>query len=243
MTDTLTDPPPESPEESDGTESGAPSLARRAALIGGVPFLLVVIAIVLVAGSAITWVTSPNWGKSNAAAPARDIGVVPTNPTSAVPPVTQVVYNLDPNRIEIPKLHADAPIQTMGEVKRELDIPLNPKIVGWWNGGAHPGASTGTAVLAGHINYAGVTGELAKIGTLDPGDHVFVSGFREGKLTRLEFVVNAVRTYRKTALPFEEIFNQNVAGRLAIITCGGPFDSSTGNYLDNIVVYATPTVV
>jgi hypothetical protein len=232
MTDTLIAPPqpPEPPHN--------PRFGARAVAIGGVPFLVAVVAIVLVATSAITWVTSPNWGKSNAVAPARDIGTVPTKPIVA-PPVTKIVYNLDPNNIQIPKLHAEAPIQTMGEVKRELDIPLNPKIVGWWNGGAHPGATTGTAVLAGHINYAGVTGTLAKIGTLDPGDHIFVTGFRQGKLTKLDFVVDAVRTYRKTVLPYAQIFDQTVAGRLAVITCGGPFDSQTGNYLDNIVVYAT----
>jgi len=237
MTDTLTAPPqpPEPP-------SGKPGLSARIALLGGMPFVIAVVAIVLVATSAITWVTSPNWGKSNAAAPARDIGVVPTHPV-VVPSVTKVIYNLDPNRIEIPKLHADAPITNMGEVNRELDIPLNPHVVGWWTGGAHPGAQVGTAVLAGHINYAGVTGDLAKIGTLDPGDHVFVYGFRQGKPVKLEFLVNAVRTYRKTALPFLQIFDQKVAGRLAIITCGGPFDARTGNYLDNIVVYATPVAV
>jgi len=237
MTDTLIEsPPPAQPP------TGKPSLSARIAVLGGMPFIVAVVAIVLVSASAITWVTSPNWGKSNAQAKARDVGIVPTHPVVA-PSTTKVVYNLDPNRIEIPKLHAEAPITTMGEVNRELDIPLNPKIVGWWTGGAHPGSATGTAVLAGHINYAGVTGELAKIGTLDPGDHVFVYGIRQGKAVKLEFIVNAVRTYRKTALPFLEIFDQKVAGRLAIITCGGPFDSQTGNYLDNIVVYATPVVV
>ena len=207
---------------------------------GGLPFVVTVVAIVLVATSALTWVTSPNWGTSNAQAPARDVGTVPAaaakNPTT-----TRIVYDLDPNRILIPKLGADAPIQDMGETAtRELDIPLNPKIVGWWNGGAHPGAAVGTAVLAGHINYAGVTGELARIGSLDVGDHIYVTGFQQGKLVKLSFSVAAVRTYRKTALPFEQIFDQKVAGRLAVITCGGPFDAQTGNYLDNIVVYATP---
>jgi hypothetical protein len=31
-----------------------------------------------------------------------------------------------------------------------------------------------------------------------------------------------------------------VAGRLVLVTCGGPFDASTGNYLDNIVAFAVP---
>ena len=44
----------------------------------------------------------------------------------------------------------------------ELEVPLNPKVVGWWHYGAKPGAKTGTAILAGHINYAGVAGSMAR---------------------------------------------------------------------------------
>ena len=28
--------------------------------------------------------------------------------------------------------------------------------------------------------------------------------------------------------------------KLAIVTCGGPFDAATGHYLDNVIVWATP---
>jgi hypothetical protein len=205
------------------------------------PFVLVVFAIVLVAGSAATWVTSPSWGKVTTAAPARNIGTIPVShaPTTS-PPATLVTY-LNPNRIQIPTINADAPIfpEPTGP-HRELQIPLNPRQVGWWSGGAHPGAPLGTAVFAGHINYAGVQGTLARIGTLNPGNMIYISGERDGKVVKLSFKVTGVRTYRKTNLPFTEIFNQNVVGRVAIVTCGGPFDAQTGNYLDNIVVYAVP---
>jgi hypothetical protein len=50
-----------------------------------------------------------------------------------------------------------------------------------------------------------------------------------------------VRTYNKHALPWQEIFDQKSVGRLAIVTCGGPFDASTGNYRDNIVAFAVPS--
>ena len=52
--------------------------------------------------------------------------------------------------------------------------------------------------------------------------------------------VTGVRTYHKTPLPYPQIFDQHSGGRIAIVTCGGPFDASTGNYLDNIVVFAVP---
>jgi hypothetical protein len=67
-----------------------------------------------------------------------------------------------------------------------------------------------------------------------------VDGLQNGKQTRLRFTVTGVRTYAKEGLPYQQIFDQKVAGRLAIVTCGGPFDASTGNYLDNIVAYAVP---
>jgi sortase (surface protein transpeptidase) len=221
------------------TESPKKSALKAAALLGGTPFILVVCAIALVTGSAITWVTSPNWGKVTTAAPARNIGTVPT----AVPPTTRtkIFTFMSPNRIEIPKIDAVAPVypEPTGP-DRELIIPLDPKKVGWWNGGAPPGAPTGTAVFAGHINYAGVQGTLAHIGNLNPGDMIYVYGKLSGTTKKLAFKVSAVRTYRKTHLPFAEIFNQDVSERIVVVTCGGPFDAQTGNYLDNIVVYAVP---
>jgi sortase (surface protein transpeptidase) len=122
----------------------------------------------------------------------------------------------------------------------ELDVPPNPKVVGWWSPGAKPGARTGTAILAGHINYAGVAGTLAKIGSLKPGDQVYVFGKDKGKKTEIKFRITGVRTYHKTRLPYKEIFDQKSIGRIAIVTCGGPFDASTGNYLDNIVAFGVP---
>ena len=66
--------------------------------------------------------------------------------------------------------------------------------------GAKPGAKSGTAILAGHINYAGVTGSMAHIGTLNPGDMVYVFGTHNAdNRTEVRFTVTGVRTYHKTA--------------------------------------------
>ncbi len=82
---------------------------------------------------------------------------------------------------------------------------------------------------------------MATIGRLRPGDRIFVTGRHHGKLLELGFRVTGARTYRKTSLPYKKIFAQHSVGRLAVVTCGGPFDSSTGNYEDNVVVFAVPT--
>lgn len=193
---------------------------------------LVVLAIGFVAAAGISFVVSPDWG--GAAGATANNGRIPDVFGRRVPTIR-------PNMILIPKLHARAPIVHVGTQGGELVIPLDPHVVGWWDGGVRPGARRGTALLAGHINYAGVAGTLGTIGKLRPGNRLYVTGLHHRKLVKLTFRVTGVRTYRKTALPYKKIFNQHSVGRLAIATCGGPFDSSTGNYEDNIVVFAVPT--
>ena len=46
--------------------------------------------------------------------------------------------------------------------------------------------------------------------------------------------------YRKTTIPLDRYFARDGAPRLTLITCGGPFDRTTGHYRDNVVVTAVP---
>lgn len=201
-------------------------------MLGWLPVVFGATAIVLAAAAGIAYIYAPGWfGRSTA---ESNVGVVPTVAAKPAPVITS------PRMISIPAISAKAPIVPVTTEHRELQIPLNPKVAGWWNGGAKPGAAKGTAIIAGHINYRGVTGEFATIGKLKPGNKVYVSGFRAKKAVKVRFKVTGVRTYEKKALPYQQIFNQRSIGRLAIVTCGGPFDASTGNYEDNIVVFAVP---
>lgn len=214
-----------------------PSPRLVPARVGGLPLACILGVLVILGVAGLTWNVSPYYGRNDAAPPSADVGTVPAtaSPVAASVP-------LAPNRIEIPKLKAEAPIIDVGTTPDgELDIPLNPKVVGWWSPGAKPGAAKGTAILAGHINYSGVTGTLADIGRLRPGDEVDIYGTHNADhKAMVRFSVTGVRTYHKTHLPYKQIFDQHSVGRIAIVTCGGPFDASTGNYLDNIVAYAVP---
>jgi hypothetical protein len=204
--------------------------------VGWAPFLMIIAAIVVFAGAGITWVTSPYWHTKVTTAAPRNVGVIPVKAGTSV-----AAAYVSPVRIEIPVLKAVAPIVDVQTNNGELDVPLNPKIVGWWKYGAKPGAAVGTAILDGHINFAGVDGVLAHIGSLNPGDLVYIYGFNSSnKKTKLSFKITGVRTYSKQRLPYQQIFDQKSIGRLAIVTCGGPFDAKTGNYRDNIVAFAVP---
>ncbi len=117
-----------------------------------------------------------------------------------------------------------------------MQIPLDPRRVGWWTGGAAPGAAHGTVVVVGHVNYAGVTGALAAVATARPGDRVSI--VEPGRT--VHYVIAALRTYPKSSGIPGQVFARAGAPRLVLITCGGPFDSATGNYEDNLVAYARP---
>ncbi|MEO6886761.1 MAG: class F sortase [Jatrophihabitantaceae bacterium] len=206
----------------------------RSAYAGWIPLACIMAAICLVAISAIVWVTSPNWGLHNAIAPSRDVGVIPTVPSKPSPLIT-------PDRIEIPKIGTDAAVFAIPTAADgALDPPIDPRQVGWWDGGVRPGSPKGTAIITSHINYAGVAGALARIGLLNPGDAVYIYGINAAKTVKAKYTITGVRSYYKTALPYKEIFDQKSVGRVALVTCGGPFDQATGNYLENIVVFAVP---
>ncbi|MGH9137990.1 MAG: class F sortase [Acidimicrobiales bacterium] len=180
---------------------------------------------------------------ASAASGPVNLGVIPgldVGQGSAAPPsgvAAPVGDGIVPTRVRIPSLGVDAPIAAVSvDPAGTLGIPVDPQVLGWWAEGARPGAGRGTAVLAGHVNSATLgPGALARLTELRPGDEVVIVG-AEGEL---RFRVDALRQYAKPDLPAAEAFDQDVAGRLAIVSCGGPLDRS-GHYLDNIIAYAVP---
>jgi len=118
-----------------------------------------------------------------------------------------------------------------------LNIPADPSVIGWWAGGGSPGQPAGTTVLVGHVdNVATGPGALFHLRDMRPGETITL---QTGGRT-YQYVVRATRAYAKAGLPAAAIFSQQVAARLAIVTCGGPFNPATHHYLDNIIVYAVP---
>jgi sortase family protein len=176
--------------------------------------------------------------------PVVDRGTVP----SAGPPATGTtaahaadrrnVEHVVPagSRLQLRRLDVDAPIVPVRVADGVMEIPRDPHTVGWRRGGAGPGDTTGSVVVVGHINYAGTTGALAVLPNARPGDTVVL----DEPGTDRAYRVDAVRTYPKTSGIPAAAFSTTGAPRLALITCGGPFDAQSGNYEDNIVVYASP---
>jgi hypothetical protein len=128
-----------------------------------------------------------------------------------------------------------APVVAVGtEGNGALQLPAIDE-VGWWIGGATPADSAGSIVLAGHVDDHTGPGALFTL------DKVAVGAVIElrTRTATTSYAVTSVRQFRKQKLP-ADLFRADGPHRLVVITCGGPFDYSTGHYRDNLVVVAEP---
>ncbi len=134
---------------------------------------------------------------------------------------------------------SDSPIDAVGiEPDGSMEIPTDVSRIGWYEYGPAPGEPEGSAVLTAHIdNRTQGKGVFYDLDALDPGDVVEV-GMSDG--TSRTFVVHEVRQIPKVELPTGKLFRRDGPARLALITCGGEFDSSSRHYRDNLVVLAKP---
>jgi hypothetical protein len=115
-----------------------------------------------------------------------------------------------------------------------LEVPREATTAGWFELAPTPG-SPGPAVIAGHVDYAGVPGVFQRLGELKVGDEVTVA--RADGSTAI-FDTYLVERYAKARFPTERVYGDTADAELRLITCGGAFDSGTGHYQDNIVAYA-----
>jgi hypothetical protein len=143
-----------------------------------------------------------------------------------------------PTRISFPAQGVDAPVVPVAtSAAGSLDLPDDPRTIGWWVGGAAPGAAAGNVVLAGHVDSHRLgIGTFAVLRSLDVGDSVVVTDALDGAHP---YRVVARRQLSKADLP-AELFDQRGVPGLVLITCGGRFDPHTRHYDDNVIVVAEP---
>jgi hypothetical protein len=124
-----------------------------------------------------------------------------------------------PVRILIPAIRVSAPVIPLGlNADRTMQVPTSFSDAGWFRPGPEPG-EVGAAVIAGHVD--------SKSG---PG--VFY------RLRALRRVVTSTRDVSKQRFPTHLVFRQTQRRTLRLITCGGLFNTSTGHYVDNHIVFA-----
>jgi hypothetical protein len=206
-----------------------PAIAAVAAALG----VVVVVALVLAFSPHETNQVAPPPSTSftNAAGSA---GTTTTPPHGGLPAAKPASLTIPAIGVRAESI-ADLGLTSAGE----LEVPPDATTVGWFTGAPSPG-EVGPAVLAAHVDYKHVPGAFTKLKDLRSGEQVRV-GRADGRTA--VFTVYRVDRYTKAAFPTNEVYGDTAEPELRLITCGGAFDRSSGNYLDNVVAFAKLTAV
>jgi len=152
-------------------------------------------------------------------------------------PVAPALAGSAPTRIQIPVLSVNAPVMRLGlNANGSVQVPPldDHNLAGWYAGSVAPGV-TGASVILGHVDSWSGGSVFFNIKNLHPGDQVNV--FRADGSVAV-FTVDGLQKAAKVAFPTSSVYGSPGYPALRLITCGGPFDAATGEYLDNIIVYA-----
>ncbi|MBM7492862.1 hypothetical protein JOD64_004084 [Micromonospora luteifusca] len=177
---------------------------------------------------------------TNPATPSASAADGPSVPVTAgeLPTGTKIV---PPVRLVIPEIEVTATVNAVGinERTNEFEVPPSVDQIGWYRYGPGLEATTGSVVIAGHVDSAKQgKGAFFRLRELDQGDTLTATG-SDG--TARQYRVVAREEYAKTRIPLDRYFARDGKPRLTLITCGGPFDARARKYRDNIVVTAVLT--
>jgi hypothetical protein len=242
-------------------------MLRLAAI--GISVLLIVSGVAVIAEHEFG-TTQPEFSLGSTALPpevAAAVAPVPGSaPPSAAPPsVTAPDLSGTPIELIIPFASSHHPQGLTARITADrltatqsLFVPHDPRVLSWASQDAAPGASRGTAIVTGHINYVingtlvnGALADLPEYALNDVGQ-TFTVVLADDR--RLNYQVTAGTQYNKDQLAAqpqlrEELYDQQGtfgrtgdarSGRLLLVSCGGAFDNATGNYQDNVFLYALP---
>ena len=231
--------------------SGPEQRGRRSRRPAVVLAALLVLAGALTLGVALRAQQSPPQPPASAAAttPAvtSDGSTAVPAPPAAVDPGGQLAQDSRglllpasaPTHLDVPAIGVSSDLLDLGlQPDGTVEVPPLAKDsrAGWFTGSPAPGA-LGPAVILGHVDSAEYgPGVFFQLGALEAGDQITVD---RADGTAAVFSVDRVASYRKDSFPTLEVYGNTDHAALRLITCGGQFDTSTRNYLDNIVVYAS----
>lgn len=217
-------------------------LRSHAALVAVLVAAIVAIGVVVGAGIV------PGTAASSASAPTSP---APSATASTAPPVGAASGMQDPVtggtavkeppgttavRVQIPAIGVDSGLEQLSlDASGTLLPPTAWQSAGWYSGGVLPG-EVGPAVIAGHIDSTTGPAVFVHLGQLHAGDEILVTLSTQDVE---KFRVTSMERAPKAAFPAASVYGPVPAPELRLITCDGVFDSSTGHYTDNLIVFAS----
>ena len=173
-------------------------------------------------------------GRSSPSVP--NVAILSSSPSATHASIaTFSVPRSRPEELSIPALGVNTAVGRLGlQSDGEVEVPTTIHTVGWFDKGAMPG-QIGSAVILGHVDSYLGPGIFFELKTLKANDAINVT-LADGAVTH--FRVSRVVQYAKTVFPDKLVFGAHGMRSLQLVTCGGPFDSATGHYLANVVVFS-----
>lgn len=210
---------------------------RRGA--GWLTALLFAVGLALVAIGALEWFDQNQQSRAPVATEPTDTPGTPDGQEVVASPTLPREQRVEtepgaPERLVVPELSIDAPIVPIAAPGGVLTPPADPQVLGWWADGARPGAARGSALVTGHTVHSG-GGAMDNLERLERGDRVWMTT----DAGRIGYSVRSVSVLGKGELAkqAQQLFDQEVRGRLVLITCE---DWNGVEYLSNVVVNAVP---
>lgn len=134
----------------------------------------------------------------------------------------------------IPSIAVDAPVVDLArDADGSLAVP-GWDDTGWWERGPEIG-ERGPAVIVGHVDSQQGPAVFHRLDELRPGDTVEVALDGGGTV---RYTVDRTERFAKDAFPSLAVYGLTPGPELRLITCDGEFDTTTGHYVDNLVVFA-----
>jgi hypothetical protein len=141
-----------------------------------------------------------------------------------------------PVRLEIARIGVSTGLERLGRARDgTVEVPSEWGVAGWYAGGTRPG-DPGSAVVLGHVDSKAGPAVFYRLRELRPGDRVEVV---RADRSRVRFTVERLEQVDKLRFPTDAVYYPTLTPRLRLVTCGGAFDSASGHYRSNVIVYAT----
>jgi sortase (surface protein transpeptidase) len=140
-----------------------------------------------------------------------------------------------PVKILIPAIGVSARILPLDlNADRTLQVPASFGAAGWFRGAAEPGEA-GPAIVVGHVDSVSGPDVFYRLRALRKNDVITIVA-KDGSTIR--YTVTAMVAAPKNDFPTKMVYGKTPKPTLRLITCDGAFNSSTGHYVDNYIVFA-----
>ncbi len=174
-------------------------------------------------------------GPDTITGPVGDIRSVLTpqpSPTVELPPASEAPVA----RIAIPRFEVDAPVVVRGvDANGVMETPNGPEDVAWYDFTARPGFGS-NAVFSAHVDYINYGPAVFwNLKDLEMDDRIEV---RLDDGTVYQYGVVAKDQIDTATANVGEIVGSTPREVVTLITCGGTFDSGSGQYDQRVIVRA-----